>query len=205
LRPRPGGAQSGALDLRLLQQHSVGGGPMSETKDLIRFTLDGQEITALPGETVWQAARRAGTDIAHLCHLPEPGYRPDGNCRACMVEVEGERVLAASCIRKPTPGMVVHSASHRAEKARAMVFELLLADLPAREAAPDPDAPFWQWAERVGVTASRFANGRAVSPVQVAEVVAHENSGADPSPAQVGCSRLAPESAGLGQARVPSE
>ncbi|KZE33392.1 formate dehydrogenase subunit alpha [Chelatococcus daeguensis] len=136
---------------------------MSETKAPIRFTLDGREITALPGETLWQAARRAGTDIPHLCHLPEPGYRPDGNCRACMVEIEGERVLAASCIRKPTPGMVVHSASHRAEKARAMVFELLLADLPAREAAPDPDAPFWQWAERVGVTASRFANGRTSS------------------------------------------
>ncbi|MFC7538165.1 2Fe-2S iron-sulfur cluster-binding protein [Siccirubricoccus deserti] len=70
--------------------------------------------------------------------MPRPGYRPDGNCRACLVEVEGERVLAASCIRTPVPGMVVHSASARATRARRMVFELLLADMPAGPEARDP-------------------------------------------------------------------
>ena len=50
---------------------------------------------AREGETIWQVAKRQGTDIPHLCYAPEPGYRPDGNCRACMVEIEGERVLAA--------------------------------------------------------------------------------------------------------------
>ena len=54
-----------------------------------------------PGETIWQVAQRRGTEIPHLCYCPKPGYRADGNCRACMVEIEGERVLAASCIRKP--------------------------------------------------------------------------------------------------------
>jgi formate dehydrogenase major subunit len=67
----------------------------------ITFTLDGREVEARPGETIWQVARRQGTLIPHLCWLPEPGYRADGNCRACMVEIEGERALAASCIRKP--------------------------------------------------------------------------------------------------------
>ncbi len=67
------------------------------------FTLDGSEVDAREGETIWQVAKRHGTDIPHLCYAPEPGYRPDGNCRACMVEIEGERVLAASCIRTPTP------------------------------------------------------------------------------------------------------
>ena len=57
-------------------------------------------------------AKRCGTDIPHLCYSPEPGYRADGNCRACMVEIEGERVLAASCLRKPTDGMKVHTAKH---------------------------------------------------------------------------------------------
>ncbi len=65
----------------------------------IRFTLDGREVEAQPGETIWQVAQRLGTEIPHLCYAPEPGYRPDGNCRACMVEVEGEGALAASCIR----------------------------------------------------------------------------------------------------------
>jgi formate dehydrogenase major subunit len=73
-------------------------------KDMIRFKLDGRDVAAHPGETIWQAARREGTEIPHLCYSPEPGYRPDGNCRACMVEVEGERVLAASCLRKQRHG-----------------------------------------------------------------------------------------------------
>src|SRR6266566_2064911 len=71
-------------------------------------------LVARDGETIWQVAQRRGIDIPHLCYSPEPGYRPDGNCRACMVEVEGERVLAASCIRKPTAGMKVRTASERA-------------------------------------------------------------------------------------------
>ncbi|MBP2297359.1 formate dehydrogenase subunit alpha [Azospirillum picis] len=122
----------------------------------IGFTLDGVAVVARPGETIWQVAERLGTDIPHLCHRPEPGYRPDGNCRACMVEIEGERVLAASCIRKPMPGMAVRSASDRAKASRKLVFELLLADQPGRETAHDPDSGFWRWADRVGVSGSRF-------------------------------------------------
>jgi formate dehydrogenase major subunit len=122
----------------------------------ITFTLDGEEVTAGPGETIWQVAQRRGTDIPHLCWLPEPGYRPDGNCRACMVEIEGERVLAASCQRQPTAGMKVVTASERARTARRMVMELLLADQPARPASHHPDSRLWQWAERLGVAKSRF-------------------------------------------------
>jgi formate dehydrogenase major subunit len=124
--------------------------------DGIRFLLDGREVEARPGETIWQVASRHGTDIPHLCHSPAPGYRPDGNCRACMVEIEGERVLAASCVRKPTAGMKVSSASERAQTSRALVFELLVADQPDRSAAHDPNSKFWGWADRVAVTQSRF-------------------------------------------------
>ncbi|GAB4352546.1 MAG: formate dehydrogenase subunit alpha [Kiloniellaceae bacterium] len=133
-------------------------------KNPVKFTLDGREIEALPGETIWQAAQRYGTRIPHLCYSPEPGYRADGNCRACMVEIEGERVLAASCIREPRDGMVVKSASERAEKARAMVFELLAADQPKRETAHDPESKFWHWASDIGVTESRFPAREAWAP-----------------------------------------
>ncbi len=126
------------------------------TPELIAFELDGREVMASAGETLWQVARREGTELPHLCYSPEPGYRPDGNCRACMVEIEGERVLAASCIRKPAPGMKVKTSSDRASKARRMVFELLVADQPARATGHDPNSRFWQWAEKVGVDASRF-------------------------------------------------
>ena len=122
----------------------------------IRFAMDGKEVEALPGETIWQVARRYEIDIPHLCYSPEPGYRPDGNCRVCMVEIEGERVLAASCLRKPTDGMTVNSVSQRAKTAQHMVMELLLADQPGREVAHDRDSRLWQWADRLGVKTSRF-------------------------------------------------
>src|ERR1700682_5465901 len=108
--------------------------------DPIRFTLDGAEVEAQPGETIWQVANRLGTEIPHLCWLPKPGYRADGNCRACMVEIDGERVLAASCIRKPSPGMKVQTASERARVSRKLVFELLVADQPERATAHPPPA-----------------------------------------------------------------
>ena len=122
----------------------------------IAFELDGETVEARPGETIWAVAKRLGTHIPHLCHKPEPGYRPDGNCRACMVEIEGERVLAASCKRTPAIGMKVKTATERAEKARAMVMELLVADQPDRATAHDPTSHFWAQADFVEVTASRF-------------------------------------------------
>ena len=91
----------------------------------IQFELDGQQVEAVNGETIWQVAKRQGREIPHLCYSPEPDYRPDGNCRACMVEIEGERVLAASCMRTPSVGMKVKSASPRAISAQKMVMELL--------------------------------------------------------------------------------
>ena len=122
----------------------------------IRFTLDGRAVEARPGETIWQVAEREGTTIPHLCWRPAPGYRADGNCRACMVEVEGERVLAASCLREPADGMVVKTQSDRAVKARAMVMELLVADQPPQEVAHDTEASFWRWADAQGIATSRF-------------------------------------------------
>ncbi|MDH3913597.1 MAG: 2Fe-2S iron-sulfur cluster-binding protein, partial [Rhodospirillales bacterium] len=132
--------------------------------DRITFELNGQAVEAAPGETIWQVAERHGVEIPHLCYTPEPGYRADGNCRACMVEVEGERTLAASCIRQPAKGMKVKTASERAKKARETVFELLLADQPDKAAAHDPESKFWTWADRMGVQNSRFPARARVAP-----------------------------------------
>lgn len=122
----------------------------------IQFTLDGHSVEASDNETIWQVARREGIEIPHLCYTPEPGYRADGNCRACMVEIDGERTLAASCIRTPTPGMVVKTASERAKASRAMVFELLTADQPDRAETHKSDSKFWHWAEALEISDSRF-------------------------------------------------
>ncbi len=94
----------------------------------VAFTLDGHELTARAGESILDAALRHGFEIPHLCH--QPGLRPAGNCRACVVEIDGERALAASCCRAPEPGMSVHAGSGRARRSRDMVLELLLAEMP---------------------------------------------------------------------------
>ncbi len=122
----------------------------------ITFTLDGKEVTARPGQTIWDVANGEGFRIPHLCHADRPGYRPDGNCRACMVEIENERTLAASCIRLPEPGMVVHTGSGRAKKARRAVMELLVADQPEQARARDRSSHFWRMADSQGVGGSRY-------------------------------------------------
>src|ERR1700750_2993755 len=122
----------------------------------IQFEPDAKQVEAKPGETIGQVAKRQGNEIPHLCYSPAPDYRPDGNCRACMVEIEGERVLAASCKRTPSVAMKVKTATTRAIAAQKRVTEPLVADQPARETSHDPDSKFWHWAEQSGVTESRF-------------------------------------------------
>ena len=70
----------------------------------IRFRLNDRTLTAEPGETLLQVAQRHGIDIPHLCY--RDGMRPDGNCRACMVEIDGEPRLAPACCRSPETNMV---------------------------------------------------------------------------------------------------
>ncbi|MEM8801076.1 MAG: formate dehydrogenase subunit alpha [Pseudomonadota bacterium] len=120
----------------------------------ITFTLDGKAVSASADETIWQVAKREGTRIPHLCYLDKPGYRSDGNCRACMVEIEGERVLAASCQRKVSDGLVVKTDTERADKSRRMVFELLAADMRAPDESPDDKASFWEWAQQWNISGS---------------------------------------------------
>ncbi|MCR9126211.1 MAG: formate dehydrogenase subunit alpha [Rhodobacteraceae bacterium] len=124
--------------------------------DTVTFTLDGQQVEARAGMTIWEVAHGRGLVIPHLCHKPAPGYRPDGNCRACMVEIEGERTLAASCIREPSEGMIVTTQSPRAESARRMVVEMLLADQPERSVAHDRSSHLWDMAAMQDIDTSRF-------------------------------------------------
>ncbi|MEM7731437.1 MAG: 2Fe-2S iron-sulfur cluster-binding protein, partial [Pseudomonadota bacterium] len=128
---------------------------MADTQT-VTFTLDGEDVTVPDNYTIWEAAHGRGLKIPHLCHKPAPGYRPDGNCRACMVEIEGERTLAASCIRPVTNGMVVKTDTNRAVKARELVLEMLVTDQPEREVARDKASHLWDMADLNGVSESRF-------------------------------------------------
>ena len=119
------------------------------SSDKIIFLIDNQEITAQKHETIWQVAKRLGIEIPHLCYSDNSNYRADGNCRACMVEIEGERVLSASCIRKPENGMKIKTNSNRAKNSRKLVFELLLTDQPKREVSHDKNSDFWRWTDKI--------------------------------------------------------
>jgi formate dehydrogenase major subunit len=143
------------------QQKPAGHGRDKTTKT---FTIDNHEIYIRAGETIFRAARRLGIKLPHLCYLPKPGYRADGNCRVCMVEIEGERVLAASCIRTPSPGMKVRTQTDRAMTARKMVAELLLTDQPARDVAHDPDSELWKIATRLEIGQGRFPRRQTPAP-----------------------------------------
>ena len=127
---------------------------------MISFTLNDTAVTAGEGESILQVAKRYGIDIPHLCH--KDGYRADGNCRACVVEIDGERSLSPSCCRHATEGMTVKSQSERAIKSQNMVLEMLLSDMPDRgykwtdEASENtPDLQHGElsvWAKRQGVS-----------------------------------------------------
>ncbi|MBI2313090.1 MAG: formate dehydrogenase subunit alpha [Betaproteobacteria bacterium] len=116
------------------------------------FTLNGRSIAAQGEETILQAAQRHGVEIPHLCY--KDGLRPDGNCRACVVEVKGERVLAPSCCRKPAAGMEVSSESARAKASQKLVLELLLSDMPEREYTLHSELD--EWAQKLQVGKPRF-------------------------------------------------
>ena len=130
----------------------------------ITITINDNKIEANTNETIWEVASRNGIQIPHLCHKPADGYRPDGNCRACMVEIDGERTLAASCIRNAHEGMVIKTASDRATKARNMVLELLVTDQPSQVDAHDPASTLWHFANAAELNDSRFPQHTAPQP-----------------------------------------
>jgi len=118
----------------------------------IEFKLNGKTVVGRPDETIIETAKRHGVEIPHLCY--KPGLRPDGNCRACMVEVKGERTLAPSCCRYPKEGMEVTTDSARALLSQKMVLELLLADMPEKQYRKDSELD--QWAKKLDLGLPRF-------------------------------------------------
>ena len=120
----------------------------------VEFKLNEQTVVGFEGESILNAAKRHGVDIPHLCY--KEGMRADGNCRACVVEIKGERTLAPSCCRNVTPGLEVLSQSLRAKKSQEMVLELLLSDMPAEghkwtEAGQHGELSDWAQAMNVNV------------------------------------------------------
>ena len=99
----------------------------------IELTIDNKKIEVDKGTTVLKAARQAGIDIPTLCHMELHSMNIEnkpGGCRICVVEVEGRRNLAPSCITEVTPGMVIHTNNIRVLNARKTVLKLIISDHP---------------------------------------------------------------------------
>ena len=131
---------------------------------MVTFTLNGKTVVATSDQTILQAAQAQGIDIPRLCYME--GMRADGNCRTCMVEIKGERVLAPSCCRYPKDGMEITTNSARAVTSQRMSIELLLADVPEMSYTLNSELDFW--AKKMGVGKPRFR-----SRPQPAEDVSH--------------------------------
>ena len=122
-------------------------------RETVTFTLDGHEVTGLPGEPILEVARREGIEIPHLCY--KPGLEAVGNCRACVVEIAGERTLAPSCCRSATAGMQVTTDSERARKSQKLVLELLQSDMPEADYTRHNEVD--HWSTKLGLGKPRFA------------------------------------------------
>src|SRR5436309_14316583 len=94
--------------------------------------INGRTVTAQPDQTILEAARAAGiTDIPTLCWYPKLPIV--GNCRICLVSVEGQAKLLPACATQVADGMVVQTESHAAVENRRGVLRLLLERYPRSE------------------------------------------------------------------------
>jgi formate dehydrogenase major subunit len=118
----------------------------------VEFELNGKAVTARADETLLSVAKREGIEVPHLCF--KEGLQAVGNCRACMVEIAGERVLAPSCCRVASNGMKVTTDSSRAQASQKMVLELLQSDMP--EASYTRHNEVDQWSAKMGLSKPRF-------------------------------------------------
>ncbi|MES2026004.1 MAG: formate dehydrogenase subunit alpha [Pseudomonadota bacterium] len=126
----------------------------------VTFELNGREVTGRATDTILTVAKREGIEIPHLCF--KEGMDTAGNCRACVVEINGERVLAPSCCRNPTNGMKVNTESERAVKSQKLVLELLQSDMPEADYTRHNEVD--EWAAKMEVGKPRFEARARVAP-----------------------------------------
>ncbi|HSF69819.1 MAG TPA: molybdopterin-dependent oxidoreductase, partial [Nitrospira sp.] len=126
----------------------------------MNVTIDGRQVHAEPGETIYRAAGRAGIAIPSLCastHLS-----PYGSCRLCVAEIDGMKGLHATCSMPVREGMVVTTESAPLTRHRRNLIELYLSERPEGE----PLGDLTYLASRYGVTRVRYPSGARRAPVR---------------------------------------
>ena len=119
---------------------------------LVTVTINGEKFEGNPTETILDISERNGISIPRLCY--KEGMRPDGNCRVCMVEIEGERALQPSCARTITNGMIINTSGKRVKHSQKLVLELLTADVS--EKIYDKESELTGWSNQLQIQKHRF-------------------------------------------------
>ena len=134
----------------------------------ILLTIDGREVKAKEGTTIFEAAKKLGIAIPHLCYRKD--LTPTTGCRICVVEVEGARTLVASCAYPVANNMVVRTNTSRVVKARKQVVELLLSDHPydCMTCEKSGTCKLEKYAYQLGVKKPRFDGVKHDYPVRAA-------------------------------------
>jgi formate dehydrogenase major subunit len=134
---------------------------MNASLQTVTFTINGREVQALRHETLIEVADREGIEIPRLCYME--GMEAVGNCRSCMVEIDGERVLAPSCCRHPSQGMkVTHRQRARREGAEDGAGAAA-SDMPEKDYTRHNEVDEWAASS---ASASRASRPRAAVPQQ---------------------------------------
>jgi len=119
---------------------------------VVHITVNGKKIKAYSSETVLDVTKRENLEIPHLCF--KDGMRPDGNCRVCMVEIEGEKALQPSCVRTVIDGMVVNTENNRVKHSQKLVLELLTSDVSEKVYYKENELTLWS--RKLNIKEKRF-------------------------------------------------
>jgi len=132
----------------------------------VTLTIDGRTVKARPGATVLEAARLLGINIPTLCYLAD--LSPEGSCRVCVVEVEGQRTLVTACTFPVSEGLIVRTNTAAVRAARKMVVELLLANHPqdCLSCQRNLNCELQQLAIALGIREVRFTGEKRIYPLE---------------------------------------
>jgi NADH-quinone oxidoreductase subunit G/NADP-reducing hydrogenase subunit HndD len=127
----------------------------------VTLTIDGRQVTVPAGTSVLEAATQAGAKIPTLCYLE--GLNEIGSCRLCVVEIEGAKTLAASCVTPAAQGMVVHTNTRQVREARRAVLELIISNHPFEclTCVRSGSCELQALAESLGIREIRFEGAKA--------------------------------------------
>ncbi len=143
----------------------------------VTVKINGRDYSVKEGATILESCRELGVDIPTLCYHPDLSLA--GNCRLCVVEVEGWRTLVPACVTPITPNMVVRTDSPRVRRTRKLLLELLLANHNNNcpECERNGNCELQSLAERYNIRLNRFQTDyKPVSIEQVSVGVSRDNS-----------------------------